>query len=87
MKTSPVYDAARLSKTFLYQIDGCFYRFKGINTNAKAPRYEFEPLNGQRRHTGLILNSSKLASVYVIEDMIVSGHDTVTENHTQLSLF
>jgi hypothetical protein len=57
-----VHDPTLLSKSAVYQIDGYLYHFLMLDpfSNINVPRYEFSPLNGQRRRKNLTLNRKQL---------------------------
>lgn len=85
-----VYDSTLLNSGITYQIDGCLYRFLHKDPYAKinAPKYEFQPLAGQKRRCNLTLNHRQLmAKVYEVEGMQVNRNATATQESVQLSLF
>jgi len=85
-----IYDATLLSRSVVYQIDCCLYNFVGKDPYAsiQAPKYQFQPLPGQKRRSELVLNHRQLkAKVYSVEGMKVSDNATATKVGVQLSLF
>lgn len=83
-----IWDSTALSKSLVYHIDGCLYRFLYSDPYARVdhPQYLFRPLAGQRRKADLQLNHRQLtAKVYEVEGM-QARNATVEGNGIQMTL-
>jgi hypothetical protein len=91
MQLERIYDAAQLSKSKVYQLNGTIYRFtcKCPYARIDHPQWLFEPLNGQRTKATLKLNSSKIRSGCLTEvvGMIADRKSEVIPQGIQQSLF